>query len=111
MVSLSRPGYKQLASPPGVEYGNAFQLLATRFIDIVSEKILKAVDRLQAILPLRAQQSELGMEAARLYENLLTSFIEKGRVLNAQEIATLTGNNNSVIAELRAQSYEPGSLE
>ena len=70
----------------------------------MSEKIQSAVARLNSILPLHAQQKNLSREGASLYQQLLTSFVEKGRMLMPQEIATLTSDVSAVVAELKKTS-------
>ena len=69
----------------------------------MSKKIHNAVDRLNKILPLHAQQQSLTDENANLYQQLLRSFVDKGRILTRNEIARLVGNVDITIDELAAR--------
>jgi hypothetical protein len=66
----------------------------------MSHKIENALDRLNRILPLQKQRQGLNPQSATLYEAILNSFIEKGRILTPAEIAVLVSNPPAVIQEL-----------
>ena len=53
----------------------------------MSEKIKKAIDRLNKILPLKANQQSMSSEMQQLHRDILYSYVDLGRSLTRGEIA------------------------
>ncbi len=63
-------------------------LLAERDSRPVSHKLQNALDRLRDILPLKANQTKCAPQVKALHQQLLRSFVERGRILTRAEMAT-----------------------
>ncbi|MCW8923902.1 MAG: alkylmercury lyase family protein [Gammaproteobacteria bacterium] len=61
------------------------------------EKIKKAVDRLNNILPLKANQQSMSPEMQQLHRDILYSYIELGRSLTRDELAQRIDNVDEAI--------------
>jgi mercuric reductase len=69
----------------------------------MSQKVDKALLHLQSILPLKSHQDNCSKESKRLHQAILRSFIEKGRVLNTNEMKPLTSNVVASLISLQEQ--------
>jgi len=67
----------------------------------MSEKINKAIDRLNSILPLKANQQKLSSEMQTLHREILYSYIDLGRSLNKGEIARRVDDVDEAIKTLQ----------
>ena len=67
----------------------------------MSSKIENAVDHLKKISPLADRRKNLNKETARVYQMILSSYIEQGRTLNKSEISEHVENIDEVINTLR----------
>ena len=65
------------------------------------EKIQKAVDRLNSILPLKKRQSSLEPFMQVLHKDILYSYVERGRSLKKAEIARRVDNVDAAIKLLK----------
>ncbi len=61
---------------------------------------MRAVSRLKEILPLEQRQSQLDGKLINLHQQLLGSFVDKGRILNRAEIARLVDDVDAAIEVL-----------
>lgn len=64
-------------------------------------KIDKALDRLTGILPLKDNQNKCSPEIKKLHQDILRSFVTKGRVLNREEMEKYTNDLDNAIAVLK----------
>lgn len=67
----------------------------------MSTKVVNAVERLNNILPLAKRQKQLGNELADVYQNIISSYVEKGRTLSRDEIAQQVDNIDECIQTLK----------
>lgn len=65
-------------------------------------KIEKALDRLISILPLKEKQEACGKEMKELHQKLLYSFVEEGRILTREEMATHIKDVDEAVNILRS---------
>lgn len=65
-------------------------------------KIDKALDRLIGILPLKEKQEACGKEIKELHKKILNSFVEKGRILTKDEMATYVDDVGEAINVLKS---------
>lgn len=65
-------------------------------------KIEKALDRLISILPLKEKQEACGKEMKELHQKLLYSFVEEGRILTREELATHIKDVDEAVNILRS---------
>ena len=68
----------------------------------MSEKIKKAIDRLNKILPLKANQQSMPSELQQLHRDILYSYIDHGRSLTRNEMAQHVNNVDEAIKILQA---------
>lgn len=67
----------------------------------MNTKVVDAVERLNKILPLVQRKQNLSKELADVYQNILQSYIERGRTLNRDEIAQQVANVDECINALK----------
>ncbi|MDH5386818.1 MAG: alkylmercury lyase family protein [Gammaproteobacteria bacterium] len=67
----------------------------------MSEKTQAAIDRLNKILPLKANQKSMSTEMQALHRDILYSYIDIGRSLNKNEIAQRVDNIDEAIKILQ----------
>lgn len=65
-------------------------------------KIEKALDRLISVLPLKDKQEACGREMKELHQKILSSFVEKGRIVTREEMSTLVENVDEAINIFKA---------
>lgn len=58
----------------------------------MNDKVDKALNRLQHILPLKANQDKCDAQIKRLHREILQSFVSQGRILNADEMTQWVDN-------------------
>ena len=68
----------------------------------MNTKVKQAVDRLNKILPLTERQKKLSDELTNVHRLILKSYIEIGRTLNRDEIATHVENIDDAVNTLRS---------
>lgn len=68
---------------------------------IESMKIDKALERLISVLPLKHNQDKCGAEIKQLHQAILRSFVEKGRILNREEMALYTTDIDGALTVLK----------
>jgi len=61
------------------------------------EKIDKALDRLNAVLPLKANQESCTPGIKRVHQEMLRSFVDQGKILSRDEMAARTENLDEAI--------------
>jgi len=64
-------------------------------------KIEKALERLKSILPLKEKQDDCSTEIKELHQQLLRSFIERGRILTRNEMQQYVSNLDDAVNVLR----------
>lgn len=64
---------------------------------VMTLKIEKALNRLISVLPLKDKQESCGEEIKRLHQQILWSFVEKGRCLSKAEIAQSVTNPDQAV--------------
>ena len=67
----------------------------------MNDKIKKAVDQLNKILPLKANQQSMSSEMQALHRDILNSYVELGRSLNRGEIAQRVDNVDEAVKTLQ----------
>lgn len=67
----------------------------------MSEKVTKALERLIGVLPLKAKQESCGPEIKELHQQVLRSFVERGRILSKEEMAAHVGNIDEAVNVLK----------
>ncbi|MCK5001379.1 MAG: hypothetical protein KAS57_00030 [Gammaproteobacteria bacterium] len=67
----------------------------------MSEKIDKAIDHLNKILPLKANQQSMSLDMQALHRDILHSYVELGRSLNRGEIAQRVDNLEEAVKTLQ----------
>ncbi len=65
------------------------------------EKLEKALNRLQGILPLQARQAECSREVRELHRQVLRSFVVNGRILGRDEMAQYVTDLDAALAVLK----------
>ena len=68
----------------------------------MNTKVKQAVDRLNKILPLAERQQKLSNELSNVHRLILKSYVEIGRTLNRDEIATHVENIDDAVNTLRS---------
>ncbi|MBE9563602.1 MAG: hypothetical protein IMF17_00050 [Proteobacteria bacterium] len=68
----------------------------------MNTKVKQAVDRLNKILPLTERQKKLSDELSNVHRLILKSYVEIGRTLNRDEIATHVENIDDAVNTLRS---------
>ncbi|MBU4130519.1 MAG: alkylmercury lyase family protein [Proteobacteria bacterium] len=68
--------------------------------ETMNPKIDQALDRLNAVLPLKANQDSCQPDIKQLHQTLLHSFVNQGRILTRDEMASQTDNVEAAIAIL-----------
>lgn len=64
-------------------------------------KVEKAVERLNAVLPLKQRQAMVGKQLTEVHKSTLRSFVERGRILNKKEIAQMVDDLPAAIKILK----------
>lgn len=64
-------------------------------------KLEKALKRLKHILPLKERQEECSQQVKQLHQQMLRSFVTKGRILTKEEMAQYVSNLDDAINTLR----------
>lgn len=67
----------------------------------MNEKVNKALDRLNRILPLKEKQESCGAEIKELHQKILRSFVENGRILTKEEMKQYVGDIDEAIIALK----------
>ena len=67
----------------------------------MNAKLENALERLNRILPLRKKQDECDKETRALYQQILRSFVTKGRILTREEMVRNAGNPEAALKRLR----------
>jgi len=67
----------------------------------MNAKLENALERLNRILPLRQRQDECDMETKVLYQQILRSFVSRGRMPNREEMSPHAGNLDAALKQLR----------
>ncbi len=65
-------------------------------------KIDKALDRLISVLPLKDKQEACGGEVKELHQKILHSFVEQGRILTKEEMASHVGSVDEAVNVLKS---------
>ncbi|HUX25969.1 MAG TPA: alkylmercury lyase family protein [Burkholderiales bacterium] len=68
----------------------------------MTAKLDKALKRLKGILPLRERQNECGKEIRELHQQVLRSFVTRGRILTREEMAQQVSNLEHAVDVLRS---------
>jgi len=66
----------------------------------MNTNVVNAVERLNKILPLVQRKKNLSSGLADVYQNILHSYVERGRTLNRDEIAQQVANVDECINTL-----------
>jgi mercuric reductase len=66
------------------------------------KKLEKALERLKGILPLKQKQEECSEQIRELHQQILRSFVSRGRILTREEMAPYVSNLEEAIDVLRA---------
>ena len=69
----------------------------------MTAKLDKALNRLKSILPLKERQEKCSAPIKELHQNILRSFVTKGRILSREEIAQQIDNLEEVINVLKSR--------
>lgn len=72
----------------------------SHFSSDVADKITQSIQRLNHILPLKANQSKLSPELRTIHRKILAAYIEKGRSLTKDELGEFDIDLNDVIKVL-----------
>jgi len=72
----------------------------------MTEKITKALSRLNKILPLKENQENSSLQLKKLHQHILRSFVEKGRILNKTEISAFIDDFNLADGSNLADDYD-----
>ena len=64
-------------------------------------KIDKALEKLISVLPLKDNQDKCSAEVKRLHQAILRSFVEKGRILNREEMVLYTTDIDNALTVLK----------
>jgi len=67
----------------------------------MNTKVINAVERLNKILPLAERQQKLGKELADVYQNIIYSYVKRGKSLGKDEIAQQVGDIDESIQTLK----------
>lgn len=67
----------------------------------MTEKVKKALTRLISILPLKEKQESCGTEIKNLHQQVLRSFVERGRILSKQEMAKHVNDVEHAVAIMK----------
>lgn len=65
-------------------------------------KIEKALDRLISVLPLKEKQEACGGEVKELHQKILYSFVEQGRILTKEEMASHVSSLDDAVNALKS---------
>ncbi len=68
----------------------------------MTEKVEKALKRLIDVLPLKEKQESCGAQIKELHQQVLRSFVEKGRILTREEMAQHVDNLEEAVNVLKA---------
>ncbi|MHB8666319.1 MAG: organomercurial lyase [Burkholderiales bacterium] len=68
----------------------------------MTAKLDKALKRLKGILPLRERQTECGMQIRKLHQEVLRSFVIRGRILTRAEMGQWVSNLDNAVNALRS---------
>ena len=67
----------------------------------MTAKLEKALDRLKSILPLKERQDAYGKQIKELQQKVLSSFVDKGRILTREEMAQHVDNLEHAVNVLK----------
>jgi alkylmercury lyase len=67
----------------------------------MNTKVDKALDRLISVLPLKERQESCGPEIKALHQNVLRSFVDKGRILTRDEMARHVSSIDEAVKALK----------
>ncbi|MGB5537012.1 MAG: alkylmercury lyase family protein [Thiogranum sp.] len=67
----------------------------------MTAKLDKALNRLKSILPLKEQQDDCSKQIRELHQQVLRSFVDKGRILTRDEMAQHVGNLEDAVNVLK----------
>jgi hypothetical protein len=67
----------------------------------MNAKLEKALKRLTRILPLKERQIECGKQIGELHQQVLRSFVTRGKILSREEMARHVGNLEQALGVLR----------
>ncbi|MCP5097806.1 MAG: hypothetical protein GY943_19845, partial [Chloroflexi bacterium] len=68
----------------------------------MNNKVDNALNRLQRVLPLKERQSNCSEEIRQLHQQILRSFVTKGRILTREEMAQQVSNLDEAVNVLRS---------
>lgn len=68
----------------------------------MNAKLENALKRLQRILPLKQKQNECGKQIRELHQQVLRSFVIRGRILTREEMAQHVSNLEDAVSVLRS---------
>ena len=66
-------------------------------------RVDQALARLNTILPLKSRQQECSAEVKALHQNILRSFVDRGRILDREEMAQQVGKLDEAINALQSR--------
>jgi len=67
----------------------------------MNAKLEKALNRLKSILPLKERQDDCSMQVKELHQQVLRSFVDKGRILTRQEMEQYVSNLEDAVNVLK----------
>ncbi len=67
----------------------------------MTDKLEAALDRLNSILPLKERQEACGEQIKKLHQQILRSFVTRGRILTRDEISDLVSNPEEALRILK----------
>ena len=68
----------------------------------MAAKLEKALNRLQAILPLKERQEDCSRQIKELHQQVLRSFVTRGRILTREEMAQQVSNLEDAVSVLKS---------
>jgi len=68
-----------------------------------NDRIAAALARLNTVLPLAQRQGECSAQGRDLHQRILRSFVSKGRILSAEEMAQYVDDLDEAVGQLRAR--------
>ena len=67
----------------------------------MTPKLERALNRLESILPLKERQEDCGRQIKELHQQIIRSFVDKGRILSREEMAHYVSNLEDAVKLLK----------
>ena len=67
----------------------------------MTPKLERALNRLESILPLKERQDDCGRQIKELHQQIIRSFVDKGRILSREEMAHYVSNLEDAVKLLK----------